>query len=198
MSHAPDLTAEEKERLVQKAMDDGPWKSLGTQQERQAEQQWRIKWRQRQMDNFQKAFNDMQEQTYETAKQKGWWDVDDINEEAVGIAYRHVLLSSELEEARTGKTLIPPGWGRGDATEREQYIAQKVALVHSELSEGLVDLEKPSAKLPGFTAMEEEMADAIIRMMDMSEHFDWDLAGAILAKMKYNQGRPKMHGGKKF
>jgi hypothetical protein len=34
--------------------------------------------------------------------------------------------------------------------------------------------------------------------MDLSEKMGLDVAGAILAKAKYNEGRPYRHGDKKF
>jgi NTP pyrophosphatase (non-canonical NTP hydrolase) len=41
-----------------------------------------------------------------------------------------------------------------------------------------------------------EMADVVIRVMDFCAEHGIDLAGEILAKMEYNEGRPFQHGGK--
>jgi NTP pyrophosphatase (non-canonical NTP hydrolase) len=76
-----------------------------------------------------------------------------------------------------------------------------IALMHSELSEALEYLrhDNPASDhIPDFTGVEEEMADVIIRILDMAPSRGWRIAEAILAKMEYNRGRPIKHGGKKF
>ena len=42
-----------------------------------------------------------------------------------------------------------------------------------------------------------EMADAVIRIIDLCEARGWDLSSALVAKIAFNKTRPKMHG-KKF
>lgn len=75
-----------------------------------------------------------------------------------------------------------------------------IALMHSELSEGLEALRKPgpSDHIPEFSGIEEELADVIIRIMDMSVARGYNLADAILAKIEFNATRPHKHGGKVF
>ena len=44
------------------------------------------------------------------------------------------------------------------------------------------------------SSVEEELADAVIRIMDYAFGKDLDVAGAIVAKIEYNSDREFMHG----
>ena len=80
--------------------------------------------------------------------------------------------------------------------------AECIALIHSELSEALealrehVDQRDPN--VAGFRAVEVELADAVIRILDFGCYFGYRVPEAIVAKHKYNEGREHRHGGKKF
>lgn len=81
-----------------------------------------------------------------------------------------------------------------------QDVGTKVALIHSEVSEGFDAFRNGDAnddKLPSRKGIEVELADAIIRIMDLAEHLHLDLAGAIIEKHEYNKTRAYLHG-KKF
>jgi len=77
----------------------------------------------------------------------------------------------------------------------------KIALIHSEISEALeahrCGVSKDD-KIPDFSGAEAELADAVIRIMDLAHIHNLRLGEAIIAKMKYNSGREFMHGGKSY
>ena len=72
-----------------------------------------------------------------------------------------------------------------------------IALIMSEAAEALEALRKgnkPDEHCPQFSGAEVELADVIIRIMDMAEARGWDVAGAIVAKHEFNKSRPYKHG----
>lgn len=77
---------------------------------------------------------------------------------------------------------------------------EQIALMHSELSEGLEAIRKDlmSDHIPEFKGIEEELADTIIRICHYAAAKRLRTAEAILAKMEFNATRPAKHGGKKF
>ena len=81
--------------------------------------------------------------------------------------------------------------------EEERNDGEAMALIHAELSEALEAMRQnnpTSNKIMEFSKVEEELADAVIRIMDYAFGKDLDVAGAIEAKIEYNKGRVFMHG----
>lgn len=106
--------------------------------------------------------------------------------------------SAQFEMISKSKGFMQPGELNGMAE-------VNIGLLHGEVSEVMECLRLPepemSKKIPEFFHVEEELADVIIRTFILARLIGVDggrLAEAVIAKSKYNEGRPKMHGGKRF
>lgn len=88
-----------------------------------------------------------------------------------------------------------PFWkGRGGLKHTltlKYVIPTKLALVHSEVSEALEGFRKSlnDDHLPDRPMIEVELADAIIRILDIAGALDLDVGGALIEKFNYNQTR---------
>jgi len=94
---------------------------------------------------------------------------------------------------------VAKGWWAGVELGPEA-IAAKLCLVHSEVSEALEEIRDGNldryfngSKPEGFGI---ELADIVIRCLDLAAAMGIDLESEIETKMEYNRTRPYKHGGK--
>lgn len=84
-------------------------------------------------------------------------------------------------------------WGAGDINERpgKETICTKLLLIVSEISEGMEGLRKDlkDDKLPARDMLAVELADAAIRIADLSGRLGYNLGDIIAEKMAYNAQR---------
>lgn len=82
--------------------------------------------------------------------------------------------------------------------DKPNIFSERVALMHSELSEALEADRKDlmDKDLPHRSGVEVELADLLIRVFDTAAEMDLDLAGALIEKSAFNEARPHKHGKK--
>ena len=107
------------------------------------------------------------------------------------------------------KSCVQAGWYTDLDTGKPitRNFGEVIALMHSELSETLEGWRKNQmdSHLPDRPAVEVELADVIIRVLDTAGAMKLDLAGALRDKFAYNQTRAdhaienrRKAGGKKI
>ncbi len=127
---------------------------------------------------------DLQAEVHEIAIQKGFWPEDEKRNIGEMIALCHEELSEALREIRQGHD---PKLIYYSGNVRPGIEVRSGQAILSELLNGPI---KPE----GFPI---ELADTIIRILDMAEGLGIDLEGAIKLKLVYNKVREHRHG-KKF
>lgn len=98
------------------------------------------------------------------------------------------------------ETAVEKGWW--NSYSMAEMIPKTMANIHGEVSEAWEEFRKGNSihlrymngdKPEGFAV---ELADTIIRILDLCAAFDIDIDSAIQMKMEYNKTRPFRHGGK--
>ena len=109
-------------------------------------------------------------------------------------------------QADIHKQNILAGWWDGPLFLNDR-VPEKLCLIHSEVSEAMEGHRKDlmDDKLPTRKMIEVELADALIRILDLGGALNLDIAGAVFEKRAYNAKRldhKKEHrnavGGKKY
>lgn len=90
---------------------------------------------------------------------------------------------------------------------KDRNVGELICLMHSELSEAMEADRKDlmDDKLPHRKGLEVELADLMIRVLDVAGAGGMDIGGAMVEKLKYNLDRPDhkpenriKEGGKKY
>jgi len=81
------------------------------------------------------------------------------------------------------------GWWEGRS---EKDIPTMLCLIHSEVSEALEGYRNNDT-----ANFAEELADIVIRVLDMAEGFGIDLEEELIKKHAFNMERPFRHGNKR-
>lgn len=142
------------------------------------------------MDKFQ-ALNELAREVYKNAVDHGFYEAEMDMIDAVG---------GDLDRSIALQHFV---------------FAQRIALIHSELSEALeadrnnrfarnvgtveIALERNTSYESVFRAaikdsVEDEIADALIRILDLCAARNIDIGTHVRLKMAYNSGRPRKHG----
>ena len=121
------------------------------------------------------AVNSLVQQVHDKwATPRGWWN-DLHTGEPLGCVY-----------------VNEDGMLTGEKPKGSKSYGDQNSLFHAELSEAYEGYRKNqmSDKIPDFTAVEEELADTLIRILDTAGGMNLRLAEAFAAKMVYNHYRP--------
>lgn len=118
-----------------------------------------------------------------------------VQVDALQLASAYLGLS--LIQRIVHQTAKSKGWH-----ETQRSLPELVALLHSEVSEVLeayrdgwkpAEIDLVNGKPEGIPV---ELADVLIRLLDMCAELGVPLEKALRMKIEYNKGRPHRHGGK--
>lgn len=116
--------------------------------------------------------------------------MEDLNKQTIGELAKEIhqnnVKAGWWTDLNTGESLVSI---QGEKPKRN--VPEMLCLVHSEVSEAMEGFRKNlmDDKLPHRPMIEVELADAIIRILDMSEGLGLDIEGAICEKLEFNKIR---------
>lgn len=119
-----------------------------------------------------------EKEAHENAVKHGWWDKEPSFGELIALC--HSELSEALKEYRDGH--------KPDQT---YYSCTQNANIAGECDGNCGHCQY--GKMEGIPS---ELADVIIRVLDMAEHYNINLETALTEKQAFNETRPYKHDGK--
>jgi NTP pyrophosphatase (non-canonical NTP hydrolase) len=122
------------------------------------------------------TINELSKQIHETARSKGFWDNDRNTGEML------MLIVSEISEAMEA--------------DRKDHYSDWVDALPPFMTNIPDDQYKDIFEREVKNTFEDELADAVIRILDLAYSRGIDLEWHIKAKMRYNATREHMHGKK--
>lgn len=115
--------------------------------------------------NYAEAINDIAEDVYQVAATKGFWSIDDVSDFAL-IPIKLALIGDEVSEALQ--------------VHRDIYDDSDESLATN-----MTEMQEDD--------FIEELADIVIRTMDLAAALDLNLGQAIIDKIEKNRDRPNKH-----
>lgn len=122
------------------------------------------------------GINTLRDEIHDAVKQKGFWPEG----ESHNIGERLMLVVSELGEAIEAHR-------EGRMADRDSVVW---AISTNDRSHAIEEIFAPVIK----DTFEDEIADAIMRLLDLCGALKINIADHIFLKLEYNKTRPKLHG----
>lgn len=150
------------------------------------------------------TLTELSKRAHQNSVNHGWWEGERNFGESIALIHSEV--SEALEDWRDGLPFdkirysftVPPDTPfELESTSDGQWIVSTPYGMVRTLSEeeflNLLRIHKIPVKPVGIPV---ELADVIIRVLDLCGGLNIDIEKAVLEKMKYNEDRPYRHGGK--
>ena len=127
-------------------------------------------------------FNELSKKINTGVREKGFWQS----------MHRALALSRKVENGQIVET-------ENSKATKDAFIAQKIGLIMSECGEALEAMRKPNYEANGYgigvkDSFADEIADAIIRLLDLCGELNINIDAQIQWKMDHNNGRSEKHG----
>lgn len=142
------------------------------------------------MSNAREVLNDVAKLCADHAREKGW------SEESDAIAEVRKLIETDSAHPAV-EDLFRKFVNR--QTIRDVPVLTKLLLIASEVSEAMEDARKAPYASDGIPrGFPEELADILIRVLELSGSLGIDIGDAVMKKIEANTGRQYRHGSKRF